>query len=93
MAVGLDLRGQPLFWKPRWNHELMGNPYGLNLSTAGVNYVDDPFTASQLERLCRPNDIDSTSLPDRLSKLANIDGLRPADAGQCPTCGEDLHHR
>ena len=82
MTVGLDLRGQPLFWKPRWDHELVSNPYGLNLSQHGaVSYYDDPFTTFELERLCRTNDVDSASLPDRLWRLTDLDLISEANGG------------
>lgn len=76
MAVGLDLRGQPLYLPlGAGNLERAGNPYQLNLSTAGRGAVGDsavdaPFGVAELERLLRPYDVDAGTLPSRIAELA-----------------------
>lgn len=58
------------------------NPYQLDLSLnaqhggyalpgGGLTSIDQPFSAEELERLLRFNDIDASSMPDRLLQLAN----------------------
>ena len=51
--------------------EFSGNPYEMSIS--GSVPGDSPFTAEELERLLRPEDIDSIVLPDRLSELLTND--------------------
>ena len=86
-TVGLDYRGQPLFWRPGpawWLRERTDDPYEINLSRnvprPGVLFgtpVDNPYTAAELERILRPFDVDSLQLPSRLVRLApNLEGLR-----------------
>ena len=50
-----------------YNTEFDGNPYEMSLSSTARG--DTPFTLQELERLLRPNDIDSRILPNRLSNL------------------------
>jgi hypothetical protein len=87
MAVGLDLRGQPLYLPlgvvnplplgpatPVYRAE---NPYELNLSnaakaTVGPGAIDTPFSVAELERLLRPYDADAGTLPDRITSLAPL---------------------
>ncbi len=33
--LGVDYRGQPLFWKPQWINETKNDPYDINLSIGG----------------------------------------------------------
>jgi len=76
MAVGLDFRGQPLFWKPAWTNETKNDPYDMNLSVGGSyqaygsQSADNPFGAYDLERLLRQYDVDSAELPRRLFDLS-----------------------
>src|SRR5262249_2327404 len=88
MAVGLDFRGQPLFWKSTlagnstttWAGELRNNPYDINLPAGGTDALpggtpDNPFSVFDLERVLRQFDIDSSNLNKR---LWNLCGAGPA---------------
>ena len=73
IAVGLDLRGQPLY-SPLDSQA--NSPYEMDLSTsargtAGTNAPDAPFTPAELERILRPYDVDAAGLPGRLTTLAS----------------------
>ena len=35
MSLGLDYRGQPVYWKPNWKNEIYNNPYDINLTVGG----------------------------------------------------------
>jgi len=84
MAVGLDLRGQPLYvplataGTPPVNGfglALYDNPYETNLlasarGTVGSSSPDAPFTPAELEAILRPYDVDAGELPGRLAALA-----------------------
>jgi len=76
MAVGLDLRGQPIYsmLAGDWAGAASDDPYELNLARSKRSSVDAPFTPSELERLLRPYDIDASSLPSRLYSLTATDG-------------------
>ena len=52
--------------------EFLGNPYEFSLSGSPVG-DDAPFTITELERILRPNDIDSRMLPSRLSNILDDD--------------------
>ncbi len=54
-------------------NEFFNSPYEMSLNGAGAG--DSPFQAAELERLLRPNDIDSEGLPDRLWRLAEHSGI------------------
>jgi len=74
-AIGLDVRGQPLFPAMAEKDEHVDDPYELNLSPKGpralrAGATDNPFTVAELERLLRPYDVDVALLPDRIRKLA-----------------------
>jgi hypothetical protein len=80
LAVALDPTGQPVWDKPApvWTSERLDNPYEINLSryssrglptNMGTGPYDSSFTPSELERLLRAPDIDSTTLPSRLLEL------------------------
>ena len=74
LAVGLDLRGQPL-WKilnDQWANAAADDPYELNLSRHNRTSADSPFTPAELERLLRPRDADCLTLPSRLATLATV---------------------
>ena len=60
----LDDMGNPTF-----DDEFTGNPYEMSLS--GDAPGDTPFTVEELERLLRPDDIDSLALPNRLSNIVD----------------------
>lgn len=82
-ALGLDFRGQPLYWRPTWSqqpkygwtNETLNSPYDINLtlggpaSVRGSQSADNPFTVFDLERLLRQHDVDVTALPRRLFDL------------------------
>ena len=53
-----------------FNDEFTGNPYEMSLS--GDATGDTPFTVEELERLLRPDDIDSLALPSRLSSIVDV---------------------
>ncbi len=81
MAVGLDLRGQPLYAMLGgiWTNAGSDDPYELNLSqntSRGLSSPsaapDNPFSVAELERLLRPFDRDATRLPDRLAQLTYL---------------------
>ena len=59
----------------KFTDEFSGNAYEMSLSGRATG--DAPFTAEELERVLRPNDIDSRILPDRLSNL--LSGVSPAN--------------
>ncbi|HZZ28320.1 MAG TPA: hypothetical protein VFE46_10000 [Pirellulales bacterium] len=89
MAVALDFRGQPIYWKPAWTNEAFTNcPYNINLSIEGSNF-DAPFTVHELERVLRPNDIDSVDLPQRLWQLSGTASLA---SGPSPTAALVREH-
>ncbi|MEX2137989.1 MAG: hypothetical protein WD894_01920 [Pirellulales bacterium] len=79
LAMALDPHGQPVWDKPSWTDEHSDDPYELDLSRdrskalapfgASLEPYDSPFSVTELERLLRPNDIDSRMLPDRLLQL------------------------
>jgi len=83
MAVGLDLRGQPLYamlggiWDgAHGTGAAVDDPYELNLSqntsrglSSPSTAPDNPFSVAELERLLRPFDRDATRLPGRLWAL------------------------
>jgi hypothetical protein len=89
MAMALDPHGQPVWdknpdhWGNAWSGERIDNPYELNLSRYSSRGLyanpsangpfDSPYSIGELERLLRPNDIDSNSLPSRLVQLAGAD--------------------
>ena len=52
---------------PGFDNEFTGNAYEMSLS--GLTSSDRPFTPEELERVLRPNDIDSSLLPNRLSSI------------------------
>lgn len=54
-------------------NEISNPAYEMSLS--GDASGDTPFEATELERLLRPNDIDSAGLPDRLWRLASATGV------------------
>ena len=83
-VVGVDLRGVP-YWPNDPDvgmadaYERIRNPYKLDLSVEAQGHysdgttvasVDRPYTLAELERVLRFSDLDSTSLPDRLLRLA-----------------------
>jgi hypothetical protein len=85
MAVALDPMGQPTWDKPVavWANERTDNPYEIDLSrysaralapmaTGGAPY-DSPFSIGELEFVLRPSDIDSGTLPMRLSQVLTQD--------------------
>lgn len=81
MAVGLDFRGQPLYWKPGWTNEAINCPYDINLNSGGSYQAnssqsdDNPFGAFELERMVRQFDVDSAGLPRRLWDLSGAGPL------------------
>ncbi|MCX7424456.1 MAG: hypothetical protein NTW96_02270 [Planctomycetia bacterium] len=68
VAVGLDLRGQPLYYPTVFANMKVDQPYESNLS--GPTTADSPFSVAELERLMRPYDADAGSLPGRIVQLA-----------------------
>ncbi|MBN1591201.1 MAG: hypothetical protein JW888_16935 [Pirellulales bacterium] len=77
LAMGLDLRGQPLY--VGWSGSRADNPYEMNLFGAArgtpglpgsLNSPDAPFSAAELEALLRPYDADAGALPGRIAALA-----------------------
>lgn len=82
MAVGLDLRGQPIYVNLLdWGtDQFTGNPYQINL---GPNIPrglprgtpnNNPFSPAELERILRAYDADASLLPQRLAALTSPDG-------------------
>ncbi len=65
-----------------WQNETWHCPYDINLSrdsrspgkATGTKTSDNPFTVFELEKLLRPNDIDTTDLPQRLWQLTGAAG-------------------
>ena len=53
-----------------FDDEFTGNPYEMSLN--GDAAGDTPFTVEELERLLRPDDIDSLALPNRLSSIIDV---------------------
>jgi len=89
MAVGLDLRGSPLYTMlgNDWLSANMDHPYEQNLS-GGVprgiwdqTTIDNPFSLAELERVLRPFDRDATMLPPRLALLTSPLALPTPPAG------------
>ncbi|MCC7087008.1 MAG: hypothetical protein IT427_18570 [Pirellulales bacterium] len=86
--VGLDFRGQPIYWKPPlvagagWAGETAFSPYDLDLSRNGPRpggsssntSADDPYTVFDLEGILRQWDIDTTALSSRLTAVASSPG-------------------
>ena len=77
LAVGIDLRGQPVYkLMGSWANAAVDDPYELDLSRDGPkgvhggSPVDNAFSLGELERVLRPYDVDSGTLPSRLSDLA-----------------------
>ncbi len=54
MAVGLDYRGQPLFWKPSWINETKNDPYDMNLSMGGSYQAYGSVSADNPFQCVRP---------------------------------------
>ena len=88
MAVGLDLRGQPIYTALSANWETNADyPYESNLNNnkirgeniaadlTGPYYRDGLFSPNELERILRPYDCDATTLPSRLAKLTATTGV------------------
>jgi hypothetical protein len=104
MAIGLDFRGQPLYWKPGWTNEALNSPYDINLNTGGSYQAnssqsdDNPFGAMELERLLRQFDVDSAGLPRRLwdlsgaGPLMNNPALLNLNQAQAQTVAAGLGH-
>ena len=69
-AVGLDLRGAPIYALMGQDFEQVDTPYELNLAaksgSTDPGSADKPFSPAELERVVRPFDADSASLPRRL---------------------------
>ncbi len=86
-AIGLDPGGRPMYTGMGYNPanrslpSSFDDPYEINLSqntTRGVigsTPVDNPFSVTELERVLRPFDRDSSNLPSRLYDLTYDGGL------------------
>ena len=70
--------------------EFAGNPYEMSLS--GDSSADRPFTPEELERFLRPNDIDSSILPDRFTNILGTagTGLLTTDSYDVPMLYRDF---
>ncbi|MEN6367036.1 MAG: hypothetical protein ABFC88_09500, partial [Thermoguttaceae bacterium] len=76
-AVALDVAGRPLYLS--MGDSILNAPYELNLgsavprgqsTTSTVSTPDAPFSPAELERVLRPYDRDTATLPARLTTLA-----------------------
>ena len=93
-AVGLDQAGEPAYAYVTVSSKDYGYgsgvtdlPYEFNQSAnvrRGLSYGEtsgnNPFSASELERLLRPYDRDATGLPARLAALTSASGTAPASS-------------
>ena len=100
MAIALDPHGQ-LAWDKTpdaagfyWGRERVDNPYELDLSHFAARALpspqanapyDNPFSIGELERILRPNDIDSGTLPSRLVEVISGDLASPARHNELTT--------
>ncbi|MBN2581158.1 MAG: hypothetical protein JXB10_19410 [Pirellulales bacterium] len=82
-AVGLDPGGRPVYAGTstyQTGGSLMGIPYALQLTpetSRGLplpSPVNNPFSVNELERILRPFDRDTVTLPDRLAALTSQTG-------------------
>jgi len=82
MAVGLDVRGQPIYSNLlAWGaDQFTGNPYQVNLGPNTPRGLppgtqnNNPFSPAELERILRAADADAELLPPRLAALSSPDG-------------------
>ena len=83
-AFGLDYRGMPLFERSTETNLLMNTAYELDLSAnaprgfSATPLPDMPFSPAELERLLRANDVDVSSLPNRLWRMVDTFRTNPA---------------
>ncbi|MCS7306699.1 MAG: hypothetical protein NZ602_16520 [Thermoguttaceae bacterium] len=87
MAVGLDVRGQPIYANllPWGSDQFTNNPYQVNLGPNTPRGLpngtpnNNPFSPAELERILRASDLDANLLPPRLAALTSSDG-NPANS-------------
>jgi len=87
MAVGLDVRGQPIYTNLlAWGgDQFTSNPYQVNLGPTTPRGLpsgtpnNNPFSPAELERILRAPDADAELLPPRLAALTSPDG-NPANS-------------
>mgnify|MGYP007059389257 CR=1 FL=1 len=68
--IGLDHAGRPMTHNMGLADEVSDSPYQINL--VELNGRDRPFTATELERLLRWNDVDRDALPKIWDRHANL---------------------
>lgn len=77
-AVGLDLRGSPIYARMGQNSEQADTPYDLRLQTTigatSASAADKPFVPAELERVLRPFDADAGAIPPRLTSIVSTLG-------------------
>lgn len=75
-AVGLDVRGQPIYASMGATDERLDVPYEMDLAVSAGGSTnplspDKPYSAGELERIARPYDGDSANLCRRLADATN----------------------
>lgn len=79
-SIGVDLAGRPIYWGMGERRDYaMNSPYEMNLfhdsawrtNRSPLRTIDNPFTLAELERILRPYDVDSATLPSRLLLLTS----------------------
>ncbi len=93
IAISSNAMGNPALLAEELQHPWQFDPYRTRYlqQAGGRTTVDAPFTMAELERVLRPNDVDSSSLPHRLQYLlsgaytAKLGGQVTAESYSIPT--------